>query len=333
MRRPVKETRGFESGTAAKGQRPGATLQWAGVAVTAALSVLLATSGCARRDGQADNPSRLAPRSSLTKDEPRARDPHPALAEQTADRIHARATLWFTNAFLYKPVPREPADLAWTLAPLIIQEASQARGSGSAFAQPNLQPPAVPVETHPSTVYFDSDAIPVRERFHPRFSYWWSGPNSSDSGLDSSKVQGVRLTLDSTGAPVIWEILTDPSGMDVVFVTQSLEQAAQKHFGAPLPGRRFSIEAAWSNAPTTVVARVIDDGPVPMGPIVYLSGDGRTISTLICRCMPAQASNLMAASFYQLVPQSLPRNGPSAGAIRPGYDAPLERRLRLPTDF
>lgn len=333
MRRPAEETKVFESVTAAKGQRRGAALPWAGVAVTVALSALLATSGCARRDGQADIPSPLAPRSSPTKEQRHARDPRPALAEQTADRIHARAALWFTNAFLYKPVPREPADLAWTLAPLIIQETSQARGSGSAFGRPNLEPPAALAEAHPPRVYFESDAIPLQERFHSRFSYWWSGPDSSDKGLDNSKVQGVRLTLDSAGAPVIWEILTDPSGMDVIFVAQSLEQAAQKQFGAPLPGRRFSIEAAWSNAPTTVVARVIDDGPVPMGPIVYLSGDGRTISTLICRCMPAQASNLVAASFYQLVPQSLPRNGPSAGVIRAAYDAPLERRLRLPTDF
>ena len=60
--------------------------------------------------------------------------------------------------------------------------------------------------------------------------------------------------------------------------------------------------AAWRQAPDVVVARVIDDGPVAAGPIVYLSAGTRAVSTLICRCMPAQARKLLATSTYDLLP-------------------------------
>ena len=55
-------------------------------------------------------------------------------------------------------------------------------------------------------------------------------------------------------------------------------------------------------APDVIVARVIEDGPVPMGPIVYLSAGTRQVSTLICRCMPAQARKLLATRTYDLLP-------------------------------
>jgi hypothetical protein len=55
-------------------------------------------------------------------------------------------------------------------------------------------------------------------------------------------------------------------------------------------------------APDVIVARVIDDGPIPMGPIVYLSAETRQVSTLICRCMPAQARRLLVTGTYNLRP-------------------------------
>ena len=113
-------------------------------------------------------------------------------------------------------------------------------------------------------------------------------------------MQGIRITLNSAGQPVIWEVLADSSGAELFFVSQNLEAAAMAEFGKPLPGRRYAIERSVEAAPDVVVARVIDDGPVAMGPIVYLSAGTRAVSTLICRCMPAQARKLLATSTYDL---------------------------------
>jgi len=51
---------------------------------------------------------------------------------------------------------------------------------------------------------------------------------------------------------------------------------------------------------------VIDDGPVAMGPIVYLIAGTHSVSTLICRCMPAQAGKILSTSSYELLPLRLP---------------------------
>ena len=95
------------------------------------------------------------------------------------------------------------------------------------------------------------------------------------------------------------------------------------------------IERSTQGAPRVVVARVIDDGPVAMGPIVYLSAGARAVSTLICRCMPAQVKTLRTTAAYDLLP--LPAIPSELLSRTPGFwpgDSPtdnrLEKWLRLP---
>lgn len=346
MRVPRKATGGFERVNAATRQRAKALPQQRRPAVFLAFALVLFLSGCGWRGRQADHPSQIAQTNSRPEKDPRPAPPGAALTEQAAALIHARVATWFPNALLFKPVPHEPADLAWTLAPLIIQEASDDNRSVSPFGSTTPETPDPRTSPPSPNVHFASDVIQIRGHFHPRFTYWWPSPPAASPPGDISAVQGVRLTLDSNGAPVIWELLADPTGADVIFVARSLEQAAQKEFGGPLAGRRFAIETALSNAPNTVVARVIDDGPVPMGPILYLSADGGTIRTLICRCMPAQAGHLVSTSYYQLVNRPLPLMPPppTSDALAPqtgssphpsptAFHAPIQSRLRLPTQF
>ena len=175
-------------------------------------------------------------------------------------------------------------------------------------------------------IYWQSDTVQLKGKAHARFSYVWCyspGPQGSERGQSTNNVspgrpesglplQGIRITLNSAGQPVIWEVLADSSGAELIFVSQNLEAAAVAEFGKPLPGRRYAIERSVDEAPNVIVARVIDDGPVAMGPIVYLSAGTRAVSTLICRCMPAQAKRLLAHERLRFV--ALPGNG---GAIAP----------------
>ena len=164
-------------------------------------------------------------------------------------------------------------------------------------------------------------------------------PAQAEAG---STVQGIRITLNTNGQPVIWEALADSSGAELIFVSQTLEAAALAERGKPLPGRQHAIERSTQGAPKVIVARVIDDGPIAMGPIVYLSAGTRDISTLICRCMPAQAKKLLDTSTYELLPlnaltvQSLLTQAKEQAFFWPGDqrgDDRLERCLRLPSAF
>ena len=253
----------------------------------------------------------------------------------------------FAKANFFKPAEIKTNALAFTLAPLILQEVSGGKEPQSRpdrFGTLSLSNGVLVLDRSRPAIYWQADTVQLKGKAHARFSYVWCySPGQAESGL---ALQGIRITLDSAGQPAIWEVLADNSGAELIFVSQNLEAAAAAEFGKPLPGRRYAVERSAQEAPSVIVARVIDDGPVAMGPIVYLSAGTRAVSTLICRCMTAQARKLLGTSAYDLLPcqataaQSLLTQAIAPTrehtAIWPG-DQPsgnrLERCLRLPLAF
>ena len=238
----------------------------------------------------------------------------------TADQraaIYERANLKFTNAVLFKPLETGPTNtLGFKLAPLLLLELVN---TNAALALPD--------------VFFEERKILLDGRSHEQVTYIWHSLSPANATGGESVVQGIRLTLSSAGAPVIWEALADDSGGESIFISQSLDTSARQAFGPPLTGRRFAIERDVATAPNAIVARVIEDGPVPMGPIVHLNAGSHNISTLICRCMPAQAKNLLATETYQLRPLVDSNLRPTFDKAGESGGAHLQRRLRLPDEF
>jgi hypothetical protein len=262
--------------------------------------------------------------------------------------IYQRATNEFACAEYFKPAETKTStnELSFALAPLILQQVSVAPEPPSLldrFGTLSVSNGAPVLDQSRPTIYWGSDTVQVNRRPHARFFYVWCYSPGPQAAL---LMQGIRITLNSDGQPVIWEVLADGSGAKVLFVSQNLEAAALAEFGKLLPRRRYAIERNAEAAPEVIVARVIDDGPIPRGPIVYLSAGSRPVSTLICRCMPAQARKLLATSTYDLVPfqeastnslimQARVMLGERAG-FWPGDDTGgkgLEACLRLPKVF
>lgn len=224
--------------------------------------------------------------------------------------IEERTALVFTNAILFKPRANIPTtDLAFTLAPLLIREvAVSAKETNCGLDK----------------VFYRLGAAEIAGITRPQMTYLWSCGREKESAL------GVRITLDSHGLPVLWEVLDRQSDLQVVFVSESLEAKAKALFGAPASGRRFAIEQAMGVTPDVVVARVIEDGPTAMGPIVHLTAEPCDISTVICRCMPTQARQLVATKYYQLKPLT---DAIKESLQPPEKNPPLDERLRLPPGF
>lgn len=234
-------------------------------------------------------------------------------AEQTA-AFRTRAVTHFQRGFYLKPAETSIATTqAWQLAPLFIIEA----------AYPPA-PPDLPAPAARPLVFFQPGHTILNGRRHEQMTYWWTYPKESRARRDALSTQGVRITLDSAGQPVIWETLADTSGAQVVFVAQSLEVRAVREFGAPLAGRSFAVERSLADAPKVVLARVIEDGPVTMGPIVYLRAGGRDVTTVICRCMEAQVRELVGQLEYDLV---------GSKPTRIFFASHVAERLRLPREF
>jgi hypothetical protein len=291
--------------------------------------------------------------------------PQPGLSKpgMAYAEIYQRVTNEFACAAFFKPSESGTNSFGFVLAPLILQQ------TGSPLEHPSLPDlfgaltfsNGAPVfDLSEPTVYWDADTVQLKGKAHTRFSYVWcysprpdeperrqSAPSESlGHAKPGLALQGIRITLNSAGHPAIWEVLADDSGAKVFFVAQHLEAAARTEFGPPLRGRRYAIERSLEAAPHVVVARVLDDSPVVMGPIVYLLAGTREVSTLICRCMSAQAKKLVSTSTYDLQPFLIVAANPLLAQARaslpkpaafwPGERQPegrVEDYLRLPRTF
>ncbi len=250
--------------------------------------------------------------------------------------IYAQATNRMDGVVLFKPKEPRTDNLNFTLAPLILQEVSgpqEASRNPDRFGKLEFDGEKARLDSSQPVVYFTLDAVLLHGQAHARATYLWfysiQGRERTGGPLPA---QGVRITLDSSGRPGLWEMLADASGAAVVFASQSLEADARAQYGPPLPGRRFCVEPGLKESPKVVVARVVDDGPVPMGPMVYLRRGTRCVSTLTCRCMPAQAAHLMGTQVYTLVPVAgSPAEPWAAGAGLMGK-APAPPWPRFPSD-
>jgi hypothetical protein len=263
----------------------------------------------------------------------------------------------------FKPREESVVESDFVLAPLIVQEIHTTDDAATkrdrfGVVMVKGRGPKRPVESRvdmvdptPPTVYTASSTVRLAGLDHDQRVYvWWYGSGQQHDGTDfgvdhSYEGRGIRITLGPDGFPLVWEALSTKTHTRVVFVSESLERAAERQFHGPLPGRRFSIERAFDEAPDVVVARVIDDGPMPMGPSVYLSAaPDRAVTTVLCRCMPSQVDELAETIEYELVhvettrdPRRSEGKGRQRDKDRPFANCAVVTDLRLvdpdPEDF
>ena len=264
----------------------------------------------------------------------------------THRQIYALGDLHLPDALYYKPAG-SVSNLDVYSAPLILQEVQPAGRIGRVRVDKNGRPA---IEAGAPTVYYGRSRCTLDGREYEQLSFLWFYAQPIEPAPSSSvPVQGIRITLDSEGLPLIWETLANDQPTRVIFASRRLETLSKQQHGPPPPGRRHSLETALTGEPGAIVARVLEDGPVPMGPIVHLLRDG-TIGTLTCRCMPSQADNFVETLPYDLAPiQELADLGlddldwitdPQGATVYLAFtldhaqDLPLlSQLLRLPDDF
>ena len=290
--------------------------------------------------------------------------PQVVLAQHKPRSLYDGNKTEFEQALFLKPRENTNYSRAYDLAPLIIQEVL------------GDKPVAVPMKVH-----FLPGSVELNGISHTQMTYWWQFidrskevpnrlqdgtrrepvfkggaqflrysvkpvPHRSSSAASSkdSPAMGIRLTMSTNGMPEIYEVLGGVGSIRQIFVTRSLEKAAKAKFGPPMLGRKHVIEPELKQAPDVVVPRIIDDPPEPMGPFLYLRAGDHALATLICRCMDAQAKELVGQGLYELVPAGF--SGDDSPATRPDAANPrglpkdfinssnrLSQSLRLPGDF
>ncbi len=232
-------------------------------------------------------------------------------APATHRQIYALGDLHWPDALYYKPAG-SVSDLDAYAAPLILQEVQPAGRIGRVRVDETGRPA---VEAGTPTVYYRRSRCTLDGREYEQLIFlWFYAPSVEPEWSSSLPVQGVRITLDSEGLPFIWETMANDQPARIIFASRRLETLAGQQYGPPLPGRLHSLETAVASdgvasngvasdavasEPGAIVARILEDGPLPMGPIVHLLRDG-TVGTLTCRCMPSQVDNFVETLPYDL---------------------------------
>jgi hypothetical protein len=246
--------------------------------------------------------------------------PSPAprdLAARVAQR-RALAGRSFARAALVKPAEDSPARAGLTLAPIFAFELPSGAGVpadgpladwGKPITNALVESPARPV------VYVHKQAAALAGDAYTQWVYHWGFGNTEQA----RPVPGwgwLRVTLDRDGLPVIWETLVAGADRPEVYVAEGLETAAAAQYGAATGGRVFAVEAERPNSVPVTLVRVLRDGPMAMGPFVYVDRVGR-VRTVLCRCMSSQIREVVANDHYEL--RSLPHELPDTAAGAAGF--------------
>ncbi|MFQ5590664.1 MAG: hypothetical protein ACE5HE_05850 [Phycisphaerae bacterium] len=257
-----------------------------------------------------------------------------ALSLADREALRAIALTEFDGAVFYKPHPVAEADALSELAPLIVQQVLQDHSSSvrpvRTLTGVNLEattggaalsvPVADGLEVHGGASY-----VRIRGKRFAQVVYLWN--NRADPGKHGSHWQGIRGTLGEDGFPLAWEVLGLQDAIRRFFVSDTLENAAAAKFGDALPGRSFAVERPAEEAPNALVVRTVEDGPIPLGPYVYIGADTNEVTTLLCRCSPAQVNRFVNTLYYRISP--LEDVEPSAAAMVETKND-LDRCLRWP---
>lgn len=263
------------------------------------------------------------------------------LPESQRLALIARTNERLSQAVFFKPETGAPAELREALAPLIVWETAASedravpgRGHPVIGAVASVSDTGVAIDPAEPTVYVDSTPVTIDGAEYEYITHRWYGAMAA--AYDNSEplpvqmataCRGVSMVLGPDGFPCVWLVDEPDREAELVFVSRSFEAAAAAEYGDPLPGRRFSAERALCETPVTVVAGVVEDGPVPMGPYVYLDAAGLDIRSVRCRCNSSLVDELVKSVWYKLRPVD---DLEAWGIDVSGFAADLSSRLRWP---
>ena len=201
------------------------------------------------------------------------------------------------------------------LAPIIVHET----GINSEAKQPDW----TGGEEKERRVYLLRSEVQINGTPHPQFTYCWRYETSG------RPARILRMTIDSSGYPAIFEVFSGAGELTALYASRGIEEAAAKEQTAVLPGKHYSIEG---NSEIKV-AGLVEDGPVPMGPLVYVTAGDRQIVSLSCRCSPSRIDKADVSLHYGLVTSDGPIPASAEFAARLPTSEQALRALRIPRDF
>jgi hypothetical protein len=193
------------------------------------------------------------------------------------EEVHQRATNEFAEAAFFKPAEPKTNDLTSSLAPLILQEVNGGKAPLSRherFGTLSLSNGVLALDRSRPAIYWQADSIQLKGRAHVRLSYLWCyalAPAGQPSGPTGLPWQGIRVTFNLTGQPVIWEVLADGSGAELIYISRWLNSANR------CPDDAMQSSAAWRKPPMRSSCGSLMTARWPWGRLfTWVSAHGRS---------------------------------------------------------
>lgn len=223
--------------------------------------------------------------------------------------IYEKAERHFQRVAFYKP-GKSAADHPENLAPFFIVErpaVDRAVKPGIPIAGFSCAPCTCRLAPTEPTVFFGTEPIEIGKMSFDSLIFAWFSERNEDEGR-VVRLSALRIVLGHDDFPIVYRVEIKERGNqggktedDWFFVTTTFEEQARDIFGAPLEGRRFSVERSLEQADNVAVPNVLEVGPIPMGPYVYLDHGG-AVTTLRCRCSASQFDEVVETLPYKLAP-------------------------------
>jgi|GEM_PF-1955561 len=219
--------------------------------------------------------------------------------------LRERAGRSFAYARFWKPRGDMPAGLETNLAPLIVEQVGAPQFSANSppprFGAVVLEKDGSAfVDTTERVIYAGTSSVTIGTHDYRQVFYLWAYPCP---GAKAAPVwRGIRATLGADGFPLVWEVYHSDLRERHLYVAASMEQASIPQNATAATASTFSVERVAGETPGSAVIRVLEDGPIPMGPYVLLSSGAREVTTLHCRCSPSQVDTFVESGYYDIVP-------------------------------
>jgi len=235
-----------------------------------------------------------------------AKSSEKAAISSASNRIEEAAYRDFHGGFIYRPLPiselEDEPNLK--LAPLLLWECYQ--------LQADLKPQFFKLTLDPTTsqVVWEESGIPVvymdEESLDAGGEAWTVRNYVFRVGFDGKdpESQALRIWHAPNQMPVLWEILQKATSFHLVYLSEDWEMRIRSiQTGSPGGNQIQAVDlSAWPYE--ILVPRLLSDGPIPMGPWVYMGAGTVQIEALLCRCMESQLLPPVETFDYQLIPTS-----------------------------
>jgi len=214
----------------------------------------------------------------------------------------------FEQAIFFRPEEGSAGGIVEQMAPLIIvesneKEISAALSDGLGVGTPGCVSDAE--ETPIPVVLFKKQSVKIRGESYEQLRYVWH------SCVPKPTFFEFWVIIGKNGWPIVYSASPRPFHKGHFYVSTSLEVAAEREFDSPLPYCRFAIERPSGDLLNRRVDRIIDDGPMPLGPYVYIGkstqfemklagAPPQEVVALTCRCEKSLAKSFLAEPRYKL---------------------------------